>query len=237
MRSLMIMLLLLPLAAAQDEVLVVERREDLRAYAAAVRLLQRERADFHVEAASPRELCRLFALRTGDRLSFSCAVKDADAGPPITLHLKQASLWSAMAAAQLQTEHRFVFRAGVVFLLPKDRVKPLRYTALYDLRPQCAPLRSFPGPRLGLRGLEETDEPEAEPEPTTTVSGFTAEGIESLIRAHVTPEQWDQDGVSLSNDNGLLVVRHTLRGHRELQQLLDTLGLLPLPRVVRAPAR
>jgi hypothetical protein len=232
---------LLPLlvapVAAQDDVLIVERPEDLRAYAAAVRQLQRVRADFNIEAASPRELCRLFGTLAGEQLPFSCAVKDDEAGEPVTLHLKQATLWAAMVASQLQTEHRFVFRAGVVFLLPKSRVQQFRITAIYDLRPQCAPVRNFPGPRLGLRGLEEQAEDEAAEESTTTVSGFTAEGIETLIREHVTPEQWGNDGVSISNDNGLFVVRHSLSGHRELRRLLDTLGLLPLPRVVRAGRR
>jgi hypothetical protein len=228
-------LLLVAGVRAQDDVLAVERREDLRAHEGAVRLLKSARATFHLEATTPRELCRLLATATGDKLSFTCPVKDEDAGAPIALDLKNASLWSAMAVAQMQTELRFVFRAGVVFLLPKDRIKPLTYLAIYDLRPQCAPLRNFPGPRLGLRGLEESEGPEEEAESTTTVSGFTADAIENLIKEQVTPEQWGSEGVSLTNDSGLFVVRHTLRGHRELRELLDALGLVPLPRTIQVP--
>lgn len=225
-------------AAAQDEVLALERRDDLRAHAVAVRLLQGSRADFRLEAASPREVCRLLAAATGDRLSFCCPSSATRTGAAITLELRHASLWSAMAAVAAQSGLRFVFRAGVVFLVPREEIRPQTHLVVYDLRPQTARLRSFPGPRLGLRGPGE-DAVLFPPEEDSgqTVSGFTAEGIEALLREGVLPGHWDDEGVRLTSQNGLFLIRHTVQGHREIQRLLDRLGLLPLPRVVLSPAR
>lgn len=221
-------------ARAQDEVLTVERREDVRAHATAVSLLKNLRATFAVADGTPREICRLLATAAGEKLSFSCSGKPAVADARLSLDLKHASVWAAMAAVQAQSELRFVFRHGVVFLVPKDEVKPLTYLAVYDLRPQTARLRNFPGPRLGLVGPGEEGvlfPPEEESD--QTVSGFTAETIETLLREGVTPEQWDAGGVSLSNANGLFLIRHTLHGHREIRVLLDRLGLVPLPTLRR----
>ena len=93
----------------------------------------------------------------------------------------------------------------------------------------CAPLKNFPGPKLGLErgGTEALFPPEEDS--GTTVSGFTADFIERLIKEDVTPEAWGNDGISLTNQNGLFLVRQTPQGHREIARLLDQLGLLPLP--------
>jgi hypothetical protein len=187
---------------------------------------------------SPREVCRLFAARTGDKLSFSLAARADDmADRTVSLELQRASLWTAMSVVQQQLGLRFVYRSGVVFLVPPDGIKPLTYVRVYDLRPQTAPLRNFPGPRLELPG-DGDDRPmfPEEEEPTTTVSGFTADGIEALMREHVRPEAWD-DTASLTNSNGLFVIRQTPQGHREVVALLIELGLWAPPRVVvRRPA-
>ena len=152
---------------------------------------------------------------------------------PLDLELKAATPWTVMAVVQQTTGLRFVWRSGVVFLVAKEEVRPLVTLVLYDLRALCAPLKSFPGPRLGLvPGGTEAEFPPEE-DSGTTVSGFTAELIERLIKENVTPEAWATDTVSLTNQNGLFLVRHTPQGHREIARLLDQLGLVPLPVVRR----
>ncbi|HEX5051983.1 MAG TPA: hypothetical protein VFZ65_09440 [Planctomycetota bacterium] len=223
------LLLLTAVAAgvrAQDDVLAVERRGDVRAHAAAVRLLKNTRARLRVEDVAPDELCGLLAHATGDKLSFVCCKRDEVAAARVTLQLGQSSLWTVLAATQLQTGLRFVFRSGVVFLTTADDVKPLAYLQVYDLRSYCAPLRSFPGPDLRLRqpGDDRPLFPE-EVDSGETVSGFTADGIEALLRETVRPESWASPDVSLSNHGGLFLVRQTPAAHREIENLLAQLGL------------
>lgn len=223
--------------SAQDEALAVERREDVRDHRACLALLRSTHTDWRMRDITPKDFCRQLSAATGDKMTFSFAAKgEAAATPAFDLELRAATPLTAMAVVQQVTDLRFVWRSGVVFLVGKDEVRPLTYLQLYDLRGLCAPLKSFPGPKLGLLTGEGSDAvfpPEVDS--GTTVSGFTAELIEKLIKENVTPEAWATDGVSLTNQNGLLLVRHTLQGHREIARLLDRLGLVPLPRV-RQPA-
>jgi hypothetical protein len=223
-------------AIAQDDVLAVEQRQDLKARDALVPVLQRTKTDLHWLAITPKDLCRQLEVLSGDKVSFVCG-KTAAAATPMDLDLKAVTPWSAMAAAQTASGLRFVYRSGVVFLVPKDEVKPLTLLMVYDLRSAVMPVKSFPGPRLGLDAGDNSAKMPAEEDSGTTVSGFTADGIETLIKAHVTPELWAGDTVSLHQANGLFFVRQTVAGHRELRQFVADLGLVSDPRAIeREPA-
>ena len=221
--------LVVPQLRAQDDVLAVEKAADLRGRDAASALLRSMRTDWRLHAITPKDLCRLLTSATNDKVAFLAAAKGDAATAAIDLDLKAATPLTVMAVVQHATGLRFVWRSGVVFLVPKDEVRPLVTLVLYDLRALCAPLKSFPGPRLGLvpGGTEAVFPPEEDS--GTTVSGFTAELIERLIKENVTPEAWATDTISLTNHNGLFLVRHTPQGHREIARLLDQLGLVPLP--------
>ena len=225
---------------AQDDVLAVERREDLRGRDAVVRLAKAARGDFLFEGATPRDLCRLFATRLGDKVNFCVGARPSELeGVTATFELRAGSMWSAMAIAEEVTGLRFVYRSGVVFLVPKDAIKPLTYVVIYDLRAQVARLRNFPGPDLRLPGTGE-DAPLIPPdeESETTVSGFTAEGIEALLKENVTPELWGTDAASVTVSNGVFVVRHSVAGHAQVRELLVELALIAPPRriIVRETA-
>ena len=110
-------------------------------------------------------------------------------------------------------------------------VRPGAYLEMYDLRAATMPLRSSPGPRLVLRVpgedalfLSPSDES------VTTPSGFTSEWLQDFLRRHVTPEQWGENGISLRDMRGVLVVRHTPQGQREVRDVLRRLGVLEGPR-------
>ena len=213
---------------------MVERAADVRGRDAASALLRSVRTDWQLRAITPKDLCRLLTTATNDKVAFLAAAKGDAATASLDLEVKSATPLLVMAVVQHSTGLRFVWRSGVVFLVAKEEVHPLVLLVLYDLRAQCAPLKNFPGPRLGLvpGGTEAVFPPEEDS--GTTVSGFTAELIERLIKEDVTPEAWGNEGVSLTNHNGLLLVRHTLQGHREIARLLDQLGLVPLPIVRRS---
>lgn len=231
------LLLLITLGAtslpAQDDALAVERREDVRGRDTTVALLRSIRADWQMRDTMPKDFCRQLSAATGDKMTFLFAAKgEAAATPAFDLELRAVTPLTAMAVVQQVTGLRFVWRSGVVFLVGKDEVRSFTYLQLYDLRAVCTPLKSFPGPELGLLradGNGAVFPPETDS--GTTVSGFTAELVERLIKENVTPDAWATDGVSLTNQKGLLLVRHTPQGHREIARLLDDLGLVPLPSV------
>jgi len=222
---------------AQDDVLAVERREDLRARDAAARLLQSTRLSVRFEGVQPKELCQQLARLSGDKLSFVCAVKGELAATSVDLQLRATTLWSTMAIVESTSALRFVWRSGVVFCVGKDDIKPLTYVEVYDLRAMVTPLHSFPGPRLGLRGPgDEGPLFPPEEESTTTISGFTAEGVEQLLKDFAAKDTWARDDVGIVDNKGLLLIRQTPQGHREVQRLLVQLGLWSPPRAIALPA-
>jgi len=231
----LVSLFVAPMAAAQDDVLAIERQKDTRGHRAAVQFLHKQRVTLAVEDLQPKELCRYLTTATGMKLDFHCAAADSDAAKAIDLNLRGTSLWSLMSIAQIETGLRFVYRHGVVFFVKPTDIKPLTRLAIYDLRAECAPLTNFPGPELGL-GLSRDERP-LFPEPVesgTTISGFTADGVETLLRETVRPESWDLDGVKLINQNGLFLIRHTPQGHQDIEYTLVKLGLkAPSRRMVR----
>ncbi|MCA8966524.1 MAG: hypothetical protein H6838_05480 [Planctomycetes bacterium] len=227
-------LFLLSAARAQDDVLAVERRDDLPRHAAAVRLLRNTRVTVRCEAATTKEICGLLNAATGDKLMFSCRTPTADAAPAVSLQCRATSLWSVLSIVQIQTGQRFVYRSGVVFLVPAEEVKPYLCLGVYDLRAATMTLRNFPGPDLRLPTRDDDRPLFPEPEESEeTVSGFTAEGLEQLLRANVQPDSWSRDGVSLNVQNGLFLIRQTPAAHREIDALLIKLGLRSPPRVLR----
>lgn len=215
-----------PMALAQDDVLAIERRQDVRGHRVAVKRLHEMRVTLAVADLTPKDLCRYLTMATGNELGFNCSKADSEAAATMNLNLRGTSLWSMMSIAQIETGLRFVYRFGVVFLVKPDAIKPLTDLVVYDLRAECAPLMNFPGPDLGL-GLSRDDRPLfREPvESGTTISGFTPDGIESLLRETVRPESWGLDGIKLINQNGMFLIRQTPQAHDEIEFTLVKLGL------------
>ncbi|MCK5942817.1 MAG: hypothetical protein KAI24_12650 [Planctomycetes bacterium] len=222
-------------ASAQDDVLAVERRSDLRGHARLVRALHERRVSLTATEMSARELCRFLTASVGEATTFHCRSSHADAAPKLDLELRATPLWSLMSIAQMETRLRFVYRFGVVFLVPADDIRPWTHLEIYDLRGMVATLRQFPGPELGL-GIDRSERP-LFPEPIETeqtVSGFTADGIEQLLRESVRPESWERDGVKLINQGGLFLIRQSPQVHDEIELLLARVGLMaPSRRLLR----
>jgi hypothetical protein len=221
-------------ASLVEAVLPVEKAEDQRGRNQIAVLLARAKVNFIVQGMGPKELCRYLSSLAGDKVTFLFLDRSGTAKvDPIELELKSVNLLSVMSAVQMQTGLQFVYRDGLVLLSPKDQVNPAMTVRVYDLRGAVTPLHNFPGPKLGLRSPTEEAGPLYPPEEESgnTVSGFTAEQIEELIKKHVTPELWG-DKATLSNQRGVFLVRTTLAGHRAIALLLDELGVLELPRTV-----
>ncbi|HLU37827.1 MAG TPA: hypothetical protein VK081_00485 [Planctomycetota bacterium] len=228
------------LAQAIEDVVVVERREDIAARNAARDLL----GATTITVRGPltvRDLGRVLAQACGGRLNFvfvGRVTKAADV-PPLEIDLVRATPMQVLALVRDHWKLQPVWRAGMVCLVPEDEVEEATWLQVYDVRAETMPLRDFPGPVLRLPAPgEETDVTTGEEEPRTTVSGFTADQLVALVREHATDANWEGDRVSISAQGGILAVRQTERGHRAVRRALAALGIAAAaPGRVRTPQR
>ncbi|MHC4515460.1 MAG: hypothetical protein ACYTGW_08615 [Planctomycetota bacterium] len=227
------------LAAQDGDLLVIERKADRAGRDLLLRKLKKVRVTLSFNEASAEEVAQYLSLAAGKGITFivsSRTVRSSEL-PPLTLALKKLSLANAMAVISTQTELRYVYRSGVVFIKPKDEVKEFTYLQLYDVRAATMKMPNFRAPKLGLNLGEEGGNFEDEDEDSgTTTSGFDDDKLVDLIRTFVLPESWDSEQASISTMRGVLMVRQTESGHRKVRKLLVKLGAVPPIRyLVRRP--
>lgn len=219
--------------AQADEVLALRRGEDRQARDRLYQKLHSFRVDVHLEDASVKDLAEFLATASGNVTNFAAWTKgDIE---PITLRLKRTRLTTVMDIAQRFGGVRFVFSNGVVLIQLPDEVKEYTSLRTYSVAAATMHIPSFPGPDLRLSNGEEDLALDDDTDTENTASGFTADKLVDLIRTHVLPESWDENGVSITQFRGVLHVRQTEKGHRKVVELLRALGVIPTPRRVVRP--
>ncbi len=189
--------------------------------------LRSKRVSMELEKAGADELVNLLNMAGGKHIVFMQwgGESSAEETDLFDLKLANARLLDVLGIITKASELRFVYGDGIIWLKHKSLVVEETYLKVYDIRLAVTKMRSFPGPRMGLRSSSDEDEPEEE-DTTQTFSGLDQELIEQLIRRHVLPDTWDvEKGPSLSVANGLLIIRQSYRGHREVRKLLRILGV------------
>jgi len=226
------------LAAQDTDLLVVERKADRAGRDLLLRKLKKVRVTLSFNEASAEETAQYLSAAAGKGIAFivsSRTVKSSEL-PKLTLTLKGLSLANAMAVISTQTEVRYVYRSGVVFIKPKDEVKEFTYLQIYDVRAATMKMPNFRAPKLGLNLGEEGGNFEEPEESDTTTSGFDSDKLVDLIRTMVLPESWDSEQASITTMNGVLMVRQTESGQRKVRELLVKLGAVPAIRYrIRRP--
>lgn len=232
--SMTALLLSTPSMAQLDDLLVVEKRQDLSARNRLVQHLRGIKVTVNFKDASAKEVVDFLQVVSGKGTNFilsSRTMKDGDY-PTVTMQLNSISIANLMAAYEEQTSLRFSYRAGMVFLKPKDEVKEFTYLRIYDVRAAVMPVKNFkPRYKFGLRGSgEETviDEDDGEAEPLM----YSAERLIDLIRDNAVKDSWDKDSTSIETMRGILLVKQSVRGHRKVQEILVKLGAIPAVRRV-----
>lgn len=226
--SLLLLLVATSLAAQRlHEVVVVEQRDDIAARDRAGALLTETKLPLRGSLAID-QVCRLLQSACADKLNFRfmSKTKKVPDVAPLEVDLEQTTPLQVLALVQTQLELQPTWRAGLIALVPKDEVKPATWLEIYDVRAETMAVSDFPGPELTLRAPG--DEPRTsatEEESKTTVSGFNADQLVELVRAHAPGGTWDGDGVSLSAQGGILLVRQTESGHRQVREVLAGLGV------------
>jgi hypothetical protein len=218
-----------PAASAQDdEILLIEREVDRSGRDRLLAKLRPVRVTLRADELPARELARHLSAAAGELATFVPFTKGEIADmPALTTDVGELAFPQALAVITRLTTLRFVFRAGLVLVKQNDEVDELLILRIYDVSAAVAPLRDRPGPRLGLEppGVETTEEEEGES--GKTLSGFTIEKIEDLVRTHVAPDSWDDGRATLRSMNGTLWVRQTDANQRRVAELLATLGVIP----------
>lgn len=216
------------LAANPADVLLVERKEDKRGRNAAYAKLRSVTVDFHPENQKISDVAKWLSFASdGVNFLYLGDDKGTPAEPVLTMDLDRLRLTQIMSLIHDVTGLAFVYRAGVVMIKPQDQVREETELRIYDLRAATAPLVSFVAPELG--GLYpsgyEPDDPEEPEYSDTTISGFTVDDVEPLVRENAGLDNWDREGVSMMVVGGLLVVRQTERGHARVRATLRALGV------------
>jgi hypothetical protein len=232
--------LALPTLAQNDDLLVVEKRKDLAARTKMVNVLRKTRVTVNFEDATATEVARYLQIASGKSINIivsSKTMKPEDM-PKTTLALKSVSLANLMSVIEQQTGLRFTFNSGMIFLKPKAEVKAFAYLRMYDVRAAVFAVAEFIPPKLGLRppdGEGGFASSEGEPSP---VNGYDADKLVDLVRNNAVSESWDTEGISIDALNGILLVRQTVKGHRQVRQILEKMGAIPaVRRIVRRSRR
>ena len=207
------------------ELLIVERAKDARQRDSVLRRIWNTRLRLQAKKASARELLVSFNIAAHKKVGFALWPRADEDFEPITLELKRAKLLDAMSIIQRTTPYRWVYGHGVIWLKHESQVKEETYVRIYDVRQAITRIRSFPGPRMGL-GLNPDFEMREPEESEATLSGLDIDRIQELIQRHVDPESWDKENVSLDAGRGVLIIRQTLRGHRQLRRFLRRIGVI-----------
>ncbi len=223
-----------PLAAQADEIVLVERAADRAGRDRLLRSMSKLRVDLRGEDLPLEQVAKLFRAATNQKVNFAVMSKTVEAAdrPKVTIDLRGHPMVPAIGVVSKLTDWKFVYRSGLVQIKPKDEVQELAVLRLYNVTAAVAPLRDRPGPKLSLRAPgeeEEVDEPE---ETDKTLSGFTIDKIQEFVQNQVDPDSWDRPGVTLSEWNGVLMIRQTERNHAKIAKLLVKLGVMsaPLPK-------
>ncbi len=136
---------------------------------------------------------------------------------PITIHVKDLSVKSALALVLKPLGLTTVWRDGV-FLITAPEEEPL-LLQIYDVRDLLYPIADMPGVEIALdaSGLGATFQQDAPPEPTILP-------LEEIVKTHVGGKSWEENSkTSIRLQNGLLVIKQTREVHAEIRRLIGKL--------------
>lgn len=149
-------------------------------------------------------------------------VADGDVAP-ITMEMKDVKLSSALEFIMTLTDLRYSLQDEAVYISDEDGLRGDAVMKIYDISDLINPLTMFPGPRMTI------------PEPgaddgnlVTEIEGEDEGDVDDfidLISEVVAPDTWDEDGISIDEYNGNMVVTQTPDVHTAIGDLLKRLRL------------
>lgn len=161
----------------------------------------------------------------------------------ITLQLRDVTFETALRellakAAGQEGKLDYVVKDGVIKVSSVEDLSTLKYILVYDVRDLLHPLTDFTVPKVSAGATHNND---SDDDDDNTI-GFDddddavddgtgseenrqekVEGFLTLLRTTVLPESWAGGEASVTETDGLLVVKQSAQGHRELAKLLGQL--------------
>ena len=139
-------------------------------------------------------------------------------------HLPLMSVERALNIIGNVTGVRWKVENGVVKLVTPENSGGRRYLVHYEVRDIVQGVKSRPGPELKLKSPGEEDfgamEEDEEPMPTVVDAGKLVD----LIRTNIEPDSWDDEsGASVTEQRGVLLVRHSRDVHERVAAMLSDL--------------
>lgn len=142
--------------------------------------------------------------------------------PPITITLTDVTLESVLGLILDEYKLTWTVRDGIVYIIKKAELPKM--IEIYDVRDLLMPITNFPGVDMNLSsdslGIVTTTE-EAE-----EVQGITEDVLVELIKTHTGQGSWDEEGGSITNHSGLIVIRNRRDVHKQVERFLNELRKL-----------
>jgi len=173
------------------------------------------------------EVLKFFTDFTGVNLVLAPAVQ-AEAGNldlDVTLRLTKISVRSALEIILELKNLGSVYRHGVIMITTPEDARGKPKLRIYSIGDLTVRIRDFPGPDMMLKpsGAEDFGRIFGGEEEGREHAFADPDFIQDLVTDNTGPDTWDDDGVRISVNRRLLIVRQYPSVHREIARLLALL--------------
>jgi type II secretory pathway component GspD/PulD (secretin) len=155
----------------------------------------------------------------------------ADAKTPITLRLSNTKLGLALRWILRMAKLDYALKDGAIFISTPNNLQGELVQKMYDVRDLTFQIQPFPGPTLGLSGGGGGagggagggggGGGGAMVQPAQPVQIIPPNTLKDMIQKVIRPNSWVGGNVSISENNGKLMVVHQPEVHAQISQLLE----------------
>ncbi|MBI2919503.1 MAG: hypothetical protein HYY18_00295 [Planctomycetes bacterium] len=140
----------------------------------------------------------------------------------VTIRVNELPLKSALKLLLEMNDLAMIWSDGVLLIQTKEERGGDVKMEMIDVKDLMMKIQDFPGPELQLETTDDGIPTIGITEPEKPFE--SREGLESIIRnATGGDATWSRDGVSLTIENGLLIVAHNEETIKEVRRLIESL--------------
>ena len=180
----------------------------------------------HFEGTSLGDAIAFMRDATGLNFHLSATVAEHAPDATVRLKLREVSVKTCLTLMLQPHDLSAIWREGAIVIKPRGEVLGTTSTQIYDVRSLLLKIQDFPGPKVELVDTSDVGEPLPaayfiSEEPSNTIH---VDLVTDLIMSNTGGTSWDENpDVSLELVNGLMIVTHSPKVHREIATLLRRL--------------
>jgi general secretion pathway protein D len=170
------------------------------------------------------DVVQFLQQNTGVNIVLDPQVVESGLVPPITMKVDNIRMDNALEFIMQLSELHYVLRDEALYISNEEGVQGEVAMTIYDIADLTHPLTDFPGPRMRIpEPGEEGQSLVSEIIPDTNTDDI--QYFIDIVRNVVAPDSWDggEEGVSIGEHNGQMVITHSIDVHKQVEQLLHTL--------------